>query len=424
MFSLPPSSRTANVDGRWSWEGAPADLTDVSVAVTHSKYLRGNGRFTQRESRISLAAGLKLIGHVVDRHGYPVVGAKARMGFGCFGSTGQPTATTNSDGRFILKNCKPGKSLVTIQADQFSPQFKEVTVGETNDNVDFQLEPGHVMKIRVVDSSGHAIRGAFFCADAWRGFSSLDLRLKTDDEGRAVWASAPDDGVLCDLFHAGHMSVRRTPVQAGDDEAVITLPDELLIRGRATDAATGRAIPNFGVRVGMIFQNSDQICWSNDEPTLFEQGLYRIKFDEPMRGRVLEFVAPGYLPARSRVFESIEGKQSFDVQLQRGSGPEGVVLLADGLPAVGAEIGLATESSRANLAGGHFHRAAGGVQVVKTDENGAFALAPRDGDEPFTLIVVHEGGFAAVSSDDFADSGEIKLQPWGRIEGRVMRGSP
>ena len=269
---------------------------------------------------------------------------------------------------------------------------------------------------------GNPIRGACFCTDTWRGYRSLALRLQTDAEGRATWRSAPADAVLCDLIATGYMSVRRVPIQAGPEETVVTLPDPLAIRGKVTDAATGWAISQFGVRQGYMFDTSEQANWSRDEPTSFEGGLYRLSFDEPAQGRLLEFVAPGYLPAKSRVFKSSEGKQTFNVQLERGNGPQGIVLLPDGLPAAGAEVGLATGETRAYLSAGHFHRGGNAAQVAKTDARGSFSLAPPDPGQSFVLIVVHEAGFAEVAGDQLAQSGEIKLEPWGRIEGRVMLG--
>ena len=246
-----------NAQGRWHWDSAPADLGDVGVAVTHANYLRGFGRFAERENRAVLSQGLKIAGRVRDERGKPLAGAAVRLGFDHFGSC-DPESKTDRAGRFVLNNCKAGKSIVTVQADGFAPQFQDVTVAQEASDVDFRLEPGRVTRIRVVDAHGNPIRGACFCTDTWRGYRSLDVRIDTNAEGRAEWRSAPSDAVLCDILHSGHMAIRRLAIGTGPGETVVTLSDHLVIRGTVTDAETGWAIPRFGVRQGTIFENSDE----------------------------------------------------------------------------------------------------------------------------------------------------------------------
>ncbi|MEX0677479.1 MAG: carboxypeptidase regulatory-like domain-containing protein, partial [Pirellulales bacterium] len=406
--------------GRWHWSSAPADLSPLGVRVTHPDYIDGFGTFQGRDSLAVLKQGLSVSGRVTDADGKPIRDAVARAGFDHFG-TNEPVSHTDENGRFVLANCKPGKSLVTIQADGYAPQFQELTIGTANAELQFKLAGGHVTRVRVLDVEGNPIQGAFFCTDTWRGYRSLALRVETDAEGRAEWKSAPPDAVLCDIFKTGYMSIRRLPVQAGNDEVVITLPDELIITGKVTDAVSGQPIGEFGVREGMVFQNSDQVYWSRDEAPKYSGGTYRFRFDEPKREHLLEFVADGYKPAQSRRFKSTDGQQTLDIELQPGSGPGGVVLLPGGEPAAGAEVGMATKQTSAYLSGGRFHRSGNGAEIVTTDKLGRFTLTPRDG-KSFYLIVVHDVGYAQVTSDEFAKSNEIKLRPWGHIEGRVMLG--
>jgi beta-lactamase regulating signal transducer with metallopeptidase domain/thiol-disulfide isomerase/thioredoxin len=406
--------------GRWHWSGAPTDLGLVSVRVAHPDYRPSGGGVTEKgESVVVLDRGIEIKGRALDTNGKPIVNAIARLGFDHFGSS-EPETTSDDRGNFVLRNCKPGKSLVTVQAEGFAPQFQEVTVTENTEPLEFRLEPGRTMRIRVVDSNGKPIAGAVFASDTWRGYRTLEFRGHTDANGRLEWPSAPPDAVLCDVLKTGFMANRRVSLTASDDEHVVTLLPELVIRGSVVDATTRKPIPSFQVRHGSYSRGTNSLYWSGDEGVPFTNGKYSIKFDEPSEGYVLQFVAPGYLPAESSKFGSEKGQQTFDVALKPGAGPTGVVLLPNGRPAIGAEVAVATRGNRVYLKSGQFERPVR-AETVTTDQNGQFELLPR-GDEPFVLVIVHDEGFAELSGEELAGSSRIKLQSWGQLEGQVRVG--
>lgn len=172
---------------------------------------------------------------------------------------------------------------------------------------------------------------------------------------------------------------------------------------------------------GYLFTNSNQTHWSRDDGVPFKNGEYSYKFDEPMHGHLLQVVAPGYLPKSSRVFKSDEGKVRFDFALQRGRGPAGTIVTADGKKAVGAEVGLATREKRAFLDGGRFDRSQNRAEVVTTDKHGRFSFLPQDTEE-YILLVFHEEGFAECTAAELQSNREIVLEPWGRLQGQVRLG--
>ncbi len=57
---------------------------------------------------------------------------------------------------------------------------------------------------------------------------------------------------------------------------------------------------------------------------------------------------------------------------------------------------------------------------VTTGTDGRFTFPPTD--DTFLLVAIGEAGYADASSDEFAKSGKLVLQPWGRIEGGVRIG--
>lgn len=412
----------ADEDGRWSWDGAPQSARDIGIRITHVEFLGGGARASDSSATVTvLKRGLTVRGRVLDSQGTPIAGATAQLGFDRFG-TGQPKATTDEGGYFIIEKCKAEPSAVTVQADGFSPEIRQITIGQAVDSVEFTLAPGNVLRGKVVDVEGKPVSGAIVVPDTWRGFRTLDKRLTTDAEGRFEWCGAPPDAVAYDILKEGHMANRNLALIAAAEEQVITLHPELWITGRVTDAKTGEPIKEFSIRYGYLFANSDSTHWSEDEPTAYANGEYRYKFDEPMQGYLLQVVAKGHTPQTSRVFRSDEGGVEFHFELEQGEGPTGRVVAPDGTPAAGAEVGLATAEKRACLSAGHFDRSQNRADVVAADEDGRFAFIARD-DEPFIVIAVHDAGFAEVKGDALKDATPIKLEPWGKLRGRVVLGT-
>lgn len=407
--------------GRWQWHGAPRDPQSLSVRAEHPDYLQGGMQVSLgKENVLKLKQGLQVRGTILDASGKPIKGAAVRLGFDRFGND-LPTDETNEQGEFILKNCQAGKSLVTAQADGFAPTLREVTVSDETQPLELELEAPSHLEVEVVDLTGKPISGAMIATDTWRGYRSLEFREDTDDQGLVSWKSAPADTILCDIMKTGYMAARRTPIAPKDGKKKVILHPVLQVTGKVTDAKTGKAIEEFELRNGFLFSNSDRTHWSGDRGILFDGGEYSYKFDEPMEGRLLQVVAPGYLPKTSRVFESTEGAVTFDFALESGSGASGLVVTPEGKPAVGVEVGWATPEKRAFMNGGRFDRRQNRAEVTTTDEHGRFEFPPQ-GDESAIVFIFHESGYAEIESEKLNASQPIELKPWGKIHGRSLVG--
>ena len=119
-------------------------------------------------------------------------------------------------------------------------------------------------------------------------------------------------------------------------------------------------------------------------------------------------------------FRSTEGSQTFDFALERGEEQSsGVVLLPDGKPAAGAEVVIDTREMGYLMQAGKFDRRAN-VPTVTAGPDGRFAFTPPG--EKFLLIAISDAGYADALPDEFARSGKLVLQPWGKIEGEVRIG--
>ena len=410
---------TTDEEGQWRWDGAPKGPEPLTVLFRHVDYLEKRDKVqVGLGNKVVLSQGLKVEGQVADRDGKPIVGIAVRLAVDRFGRN-EPATTTDADGKFTLTKCLPGRSLVTVQGNGFAPKFQEVSVSAKMDRLSFAMEPGHTLRIRVVDSDGQPIDGAMMAPDSWRGRRSLDLRLTADADGMASWDSAPEDAVLWDFFKQGYMWTRKKSLAPSDEVQVVTLLRPLIITGKVTDAKSGKPIDRIAISLGRFLEDSPDPVWSPDRNE-FADGEYVCRFDEPEAGRALKVIADGYQPAISRTFKSDEGNQTFDFQLEPGTGLSGTVLLPDGEPAADAEVGLLTRGRGIMLLrGGRFDVAQNRAEVVRSDASGRFQFSARE-DKTFLLLALHDAGYAEVHSADFERSNSIRLSAWGKLEGRVM----
>jgi peroxiredoxin len=406
--------------GRWRLDVVPRNLGGIHLSVAHPRY-RGRGGILSRDldSTIVLTKGTMLTGRVTDAAGRPVKGAQVFIGDDRFGRP--PTATTNERGEFTLENCDCGPSSVTVQAEGFAPQIVDVHVEEHTQSVEVQLtEPGSVVRGKVVDIEGKPVVGAFFGVDSWRGHRSIHFQVNTDKDGRFEWKGAPKDVVIYGAGKFGYMSSRNIPLTAADREQVITLHPQLVITGRVSDAETGQPLPKFRLVQGRPIEGREEIYWAENESVETTGDRYTMRFDEPFEALWMRIESPGYRTFESRAFRSSEGSQTFDFALTCGEEPlYGLVMLPDGKPAAGADVVIDTREMGFLMQAGQFDRRAN-VPTVKAGTDGRFTFTPPS--EKFRLVAFSDAGYTHAFFDEFAKSGKLVLQPWGKIEGEVQIG--
>jgi beta-lactamase regulating signal transducer with metallopeptidase domain/protocatechuate 3,4-dioxygenase beta subunit/peroxiredoxin len=408
-----------DVQGRWKVDGAPIDLAGLSIRVEHPKYQRGFPSLSKTlDNETVMKKGLSITGQVIDGEGRPVRGATAVLGHDIWG-TDPPTGTTNGDGRFVLENCQAGSSIVTVQADGFSPQIHDVQVDANSKPISIRLGPPAILKIRVVDADGRPIAGAHIAPDTWRGHRSIMHRANADAAGRYEWGSAPTDSVQYDILKDGYMARRHYPITASDQVQTVVLYPKLVISGQVTDAESGDPVAKFRVVRGSRFEAQEKINWSPGQSAEFSDGEYTLNFTEPSAGLFLRIEALGYEQVDSRAFLPHEGRQILDFALRRAEGPSGIVLQPDGQPAKGAEVVLASEGSTISLRAGRFDRDLEAPRAL-AGADGRFRFPAQKG--AYTVIALSAAGIAKVSNEELSKSTRLTLAPWGKIEGETYVG--
>jgi hypothetical protein len=108
------------------------------------------------------------------------------------------------------------------------------------------------------------------------------------------------------------------------------------ISGRVTDAKTGQPVPSFLVTPGNhIFHG---IGFDQRNEAQGSNGVYAVELSKRFSQPVLKVEADGYLPVA--LAPPQEDRINFEIALQPGGGPAGVVLLPDGKPAADVTVGL------------------------------------------------------------------------------------
>jgi RNA polymerase sigma factor (sigma-70 family) len=446
---------STDAEGRWSVDRIAPDMIHqlrmyaqhpehVDTPLVYSSYNpEAEKQLREGTYVFHLGRALSLRGIVVGPDGQPVAAAKILIGRRGFADHREATAA--ADGTFVVFGCKPGKTMVSAEGPGFAGTTLEAEVSADSEPVRVTLQHGRIVSFHVVDNTGSAVTNARVRLDSFPDDkpglhhpqtppSQADFSRGTDREGQMTWSNAPNVELTFLVTAPGYMRVGDVKVPPDEQEHVVTLPPSLVVTGTVRDAATGEPIPRFRVACGWPdSQHPDEpalASWSSiDRFRLnFSGGEFHHSFEEPVingipnPGYMLKVEADGYAPYTSRVIRPDEGEVPLDVQLHAANAMTVTVLLPDGRPAAGVDVGLVSPGARLQLDPGGFSHV--NVQSVgallATDADGHFSLP--DDNTITRVVVAGTDGYAEVSPAALAGQPVIRLQPWGRLEGTYLVG--
>jgi hypothetical protein len=150
-----------------------------------------------------------------------------------------------------------------------------------------------------------------------------------------------------------------------------------------------------------------------------EAGRFEWKTGRTDTGHYVRIEAKGYQPAMSKMLRVGESEQiTLNFELEKGCNVEGVVRGIEGEPLEDADVLMCTAMQGLYLSNGKLTRARSTL-IAKTTAQGRFSFPPET--DPFLLVVANDTGYAQVTQKEIAGSGRIQLQPWARIEGKLLR---
>ena len=367
-------------------------------------------------------------GLVLDERAHPITGAKVWGGFGH-----QPFAqdTTDPSGQFALDKIA-APEFVTVTAAGFAADQQAFDPTNVPGPLVFRLSPVLPLRVRLVDESGQGVSGVgLFLQEWWGRAGTLGQHLaeQTDADGRLRWLSPPKGELQLSFGKAGYRYSRTNKFAADGKEHIIVLHPLATVSGDVTDAETGTPVPSFKLTLG------HSQPWNPDDPTPMwdfdsktgSNGSYKIVIEEE-QVPYLRIEADGYdtVEAHIQLTNGVEGVRDFPLKrASKANAIRGTVLLPDGSPAAGVEVALCTAQVGVMLNGtafepgpfGNTREPQGSDYRRKTDGQGSFSFDPKPG--AHTVVAVGPAGLGQVHCFDFSKPLEIRLQPWGRIEGNV-----
>ena len=189
-----------DASGRWVCDVMPAEFSEVWLKLSHPDYASDSmfgatagqvpvDQLIEGTHRMVLKKGVTVKGKIVDTSGNPIEGATVFQGSDRFGSD-YPETKSDAAGEFAFPHSKLGQMILTIAADTFAPELRQVDVTAEFEPIEVVLPPAKTLRLRTVDAAGDPLPGVIIVADKWRGHRSLVdamSRQKSDEQGRFVW---------------------------------------------------------------------------------------------------------------------------------------------------------------------------------------------------------------------------------------------
>ncbi len=415
-----------DVQGRWQCATIPPARERFAFEFEHPDYVKEDSLSVSRDDETAvgrevlanvrarkavtvLRAGVVAFGRVVDAAGEPVVTAKIAPAWH------EEGVLTDADGQFTVRRLPPGDVQFVATAEGFAPKRFNALGG--GDAVRVQLDPGGLLRARIIDTNGEPIVGATLLLDEGMGAGALGWDDTTDADGWVTWRSALRNEMRTFTAHApGYRMARGFPLRTDGSEQTVSLLPTLTVVGSVVDAQTGAPVARFKAIPG---EGYDQPNFDRSELHYGTNGAYRLKFNEA-GAMAIRVEAQGYATEIGRPVLGPNGEPRCDFRLRRedpNGGIHGVVLNANGSPAAGAEVALCTLEHSVALLRARFRRDDFSI-VTNADSAGRFGFPPVR--VPHTVVAVSSAGFGRLRARS-GEALEVRLEPFGAIEGVVSR---
>lgn len=433
-----------DAEGRWSLDNVPpGDDVKVRVKLSHPDFVNDTrwGEL-QKEQRVTatrlrdqsavivMHRGIRVTGRVTDPGGKPVKDAVVIHGDQPYWQDGSQEVRTGADGVYRFDPLKTGPMRITLAARGWMPQSRKIEIAPNLEPFDFQLQPGRKLRIKFVDASGTPVPDVYVTLRRWRGVEALynvkhpnvvDLAIptKSDKHGIFEWTWAPDDAVDY-AYQTVDSAESEATITADGREHVLSIVRPLRFTGTVTDAATGQPIDRFRV-VPVIYFNPEFAMLPRQDARDFEAGTFAIDLDRTDVTHGVQIEAPGYVTFRTDHRYTVgEESPTLDVKLQPAEPARGMVVDAADRPVAGATIYVATGFQHLDLTDFADPRGdSSSNYAVEADELGRFEIVPQM--EPYTLVVVAPQGYAEAERSPGDLPGQLRVQRWARIKGRLVQ---
>lgn len=373
-----------------------------------------------RKAQLVLKKGFPVRGVVTDPSGNPVANAPITALDPWPITEPNYRFKTDENGRFELTNRDPHQILLMVNQPGFAMKPVIVTVAPGMEELRIPLAPKKPLRIKVVDESGNPIPGAVLMPH----WMSISWSGTTGNDGRLVLQNAPNEPLTYRVTANTFEEKILEKLAPSDSEQTIQL---------------GKAKPQ-GVQIVVTAETEDQ--QPVDSFSVSVLSGKKVQFAGKSKAGVFKQFVPGEDISAGDFQLKIEapGREPFLVSPDRNqdggwkevtatlrkSGPlEGVVLGPDGQPTPRATLIVGSDDSCPNievtfwpngtLEGGHPDQ----ERWERTDAQGRYSFSMQ-GERP--VVVIADKGYAETSLMSLARTHEVRLTPWGRLEGTIALG--
>ena len=431
-------------EGKWRCDNIPKHAK-LRFGFKHSDYMnveyseyRPQEGMTEDKLQNATAVyvmqpGTIITGTVTDENGQPISGVTVRIGSNdMINYWGNKASTTDEQGKYAI-GWKTGTFPIMASASGKAPELRMLTVTDKNNPVDFVLQPGKTIKLKVSNEMGNPVPDAYVTPLRWRGTEGyfgdkIKGNDKTDADGNWVWNEAPTDSVQIFVGIRGMRSEQDGYlVEPREEPYTVTMLPKVRVTGRVIDATTKKPIPKFSIYPGYKWsENYRDPLLQSTQGKEFQNGSFDFEVEYQNFGYNLRVAADGYVPVVSETWTVEQGNQTRDFELVAAPPITGILLLPNGKPAENAKIQLISSVSGSESIWNNAlrDRTAGhplsnnGVQTTQADGRFTFSVQK----EGYVIVAVHDAGVVQAYPDEFID-GTITLKPWARIEGVVKKGA-
>ena len=433
QFGVGASFKT-DANGEWRCDLIPVSEDYVFVAFDHPKHQPLRMPLPRKEYEIktgesptkpiAMPSGVTISGRVIDDQGNPVENALVRTKF----VNEYREAKTDTDGKYSIAGCEPKMTRIVVSAKGRALEMQELLVDPNTPPVDFTLNSGGHVRIRVIDEHGNGLAKSRIFFQRWRSgrmdyYEFEGVSEYSDDNGVWEWNDAPLDEFQADICRPGGFQLSSQPLIAREAEYIFSPPAALVISGKAIDAVTKEPVLNFrAVPATVDSPNLRGEHWHQEDAFEATDGHYRLVRTRDAPVHRVRFEAVGYKVATARDIKMDEGTIEINVELLPAKIIAPVVLTPQGKSAAGASIALGVAGDQLSIRNGDFRDSGHYATTMTTDANGRFSMPERS--EPFLMVIVHPDGFASLTNDGEIPE-TIELSEWARSEGSYrINGEP
>ncbi len=421
-------------DGKWRSDALPGELDELSMEIKHPEYVPADvwissaphfkDKLRDFSAVVVMDEGITVSGFVYDHQGGPIEKALVMTGRSGYFSR---IARTDKHGRFEFKHCKSEPLHMSAQASGKSPVVRRVIEQDLLEPIKFTLDPGHSIRLRVVDAHGTPLEGVRVIPERYQGYryivkpnpANLERAVETDEQGRVYWNSAPRAAVEYSFSKESFARLNGTPTVADGTEHVVTLMKPVTVRGTVVDKNTGRPIKSFRVVPVLDWLNGSTPFIARSDAFEANGGEFEWKVSRTDTGHYVRIEADGHMPVMSEMFRVADAESmTYRFELQSGTNITGVVIGTDSKLTEGAKVCLSTPLEYLDLYNGKLNRPED-AYVVETGKDGAFSFPPVA--TPALIAVLHKDGYAQVTAEQLGASPQVCLRPWSRVEGKLVQ---